>query len=362
VARVVWGAGRRQKGEAMNARQRLVPALAAAVLVAACGSPAVPPDVLDAGAHDAATADAGTVALTPAPFDARYDAHSALRNRCDRSLHLAGSEPLEPGRYPVAIFLVGTRGRHDYPGIVQNILPALARQGFVAASLEYENGELFGAAQNCNLYRDNASCMVRHERDHVAGERHSAVAQLCGRAHADCGKGVVFLGHSQGGLTALQAFRFAPVRPPAPEPMPRLVAAAPLGIGVFGFLFGQQVLDLSGCMGTASLPLAPGRLLAVNGENDAFFNGAKADQAGGQAALEAVTGRACSAPSWDCRDGSGAGWLLVKPAQLSTGTAEHEFMSVPGGSFAEPTWADERTAEPWSLSGIARWLRAQADP
>lgn len=331
--------------------------LALATFATACGiADPVAPEEVDG------SADAGSSRFTPVRFDGHYYAHSWLRNRCDRLLRLTGSEPVEAGRYPVAIFLVGTSGDHDYPGIVDNVLPILARHGFVAASLEYENATAFGAAQNCNLYRDNASCIVGNDADHVGGERRSAIAQLCGRAKADCGQGVVVLGHSQGGLTALQTFRFAPIAPPPPEPMPRLVAAAPLGVGPAGYVAGLRVVDLHDCMTTEMLAIDHSRLLVINGEHDAFFNGPDGDQAGGQAALEAVTGRSCAAPSWDCRAPSGDGYLLVKSGQISTGRAEHEFMSASGTSFGEPHWISPETTDAWGLFATARWLKAQTGP
>lgn len=333
--------------------------IAPLVFVAACGAnePAAPDATvsIDAG-------DASDPTRTPVRFDAEYYGHSWVWNRCDRVLRMTGSEPMEPGRYPVAIFLVGTSGDHDYPGIVENVLPALARQGFVAASLEYENATLLGAAQNCNLYRDNAACMVRNELDHVGSERRSAVAQLCGRAQADCGKGVVFLGHSQGGLTAVQAFRFAPIAPPSPEPMPVLTAVAPMGVGPAGYVLGQRVIDLSECMAATSLAIDPNALLVINGEHDAFFNGPTGDQAGGQDALELVTGRQCAGPTWDCRGADGDGYVLVKPEEVSTGRAEHEFMTIPEHSFAEPNWIAADNHAAWSLANVAGWLRSRTRP
>lgn len=322
----------------------------------------------DAGLGAGAEIDAGleTDAGTPLPagvvaFEDTWKAHSWIWNDCSRALRLSGAEPDRGGPYPVAIFLVGTNGEHDYPGIVANVLPALARRGFVAASLEYENGTAFGAAQNCNLYRDNAACMVRHPEDH-AGGGHSALARLCARARADCGKGVVFIGHSQGGLTAVQAFAHAPAAPPPGRPLPRLVAAAPLGVGSRGWAAGLQVIDLTACMSAANLPVEPSRLLIVNGESDQFFGGPKGDQAGSQAELEAITGLSCPAPSWDCRRANGSGYLLVRGAQVSSGRAGHEYMSTATVSFGEPHWLSPDRAEPWTLDQVAAWLRAQTLP
>jgi len=215
----------------MSTRAHLTSALLA---VAACSAPGVEPAAPDAAEPPPvvdASIDAAPPVFTPTPFGDTYDAHSVLLNRCNHLMHIAGSEPAEPGRYPLAIFLVGTNAQFDGPGIVEHALPLLASHGFVAASVEYENSTLFGAAQNCSLYRDNASCMVRNDSDYVLGERRSALARLCGRARVDCGKGVVILGHSQGGLTALQTFQFTPAEPPSPEPTPRFVAAAPMGFG-----------------------------------------------------------------------------------------------------------------------------------
>ena len=339
--------------------------LVLAGLAAGCVTPPPAPEAdagpadVDAGADEDAGADAG---LAVVAFNDGYDGHSWVWNNCSRSMRLTGSEPESGGPYPVAIFLVGTNGEYGYPGIVGYVLPILASHGFVAASLEYENGTAFGAAQNCNLYRDNASCMVRNADDYADGGTHSAVARLCSRAKADCGKGVVLLGHSQGGLTAVQAFQHAPVAPPAGVPLPRLVAAAPMGVGDKGYVAGVQVVDLTSCMDPPSLPVDQDRLLVVNGENDKFFGGPAADQDGGQTELEAITTLACPRPSWDCRRANGSGYLLVQGAQVSSGVAGHEYMSVAPVSFGEPNWISRTNPEPWALDNVAAWLKAQTSP
>jgi hypothetical protein len=310
--------------------------------------------------------DAAPIVYTPSPFTDTHDAHDVLVNRCSHVMAMVGSEPEETGRYPLAIFLVGTYGHFDAPGITQHVLPTLASQGFVAASIEYENSALFGLGQNCSMYRSNASCLVRNENDYVAGERKSALARLCGRAKADCSKGVVVFGHSQGAMTSLQLFVYPPAVPPVGEPVPRLVAAAPMGIGPVGYLLGLPLVPLEECIGRASLAVDQHKLLVVNGENDGFFNGPKADAAGGQTALEAVTGRACTSPTWDCRGPDGDGYVLVKRTQTSTGSAQHDYMDgyLDGGigAFAEPQWISPQNTDAWGLASTARWLKAQTAP
>jgi len=350
----------------VTARARGLVLAVVAGLSGACDSAS--PDAApqpDASASSDAEVDA-QLTFTPVRFDGHYYAHSVLRNRCDRFTHMVGSEPVEPGRYPVAIFVVGTSGVHDGPGIVDHVLPALAQQGFVAASLDYENETLFGAAQNCNLYRDNASCMIRNDADHVAGERRSAIAQLCARPKADCSKGVVLFGHSQGGMTAIQAFQFDPVQPPIGEPLPRLVAVAPMGVGPLGYIAGIRMIDVRECMTADTIAVAPTRLMVVNGETDRYFNGPDGDQAGGQIALETVTGRICAAPSWDCRDAAGDGYVLVKPSELSHGRAAHDYMhdfnASPVVAFGEPNWISPANLAPWGLYATARWLKAHTGP
>ena len=351
----------------MIARHRWTGIVAAGWIACACdaassGSPDASmgpdaPGLVDTGA------DAAPPVYTPVPFAGQYAAHRVLTNRCDRAMNIVGSEPAEPGRYPVAIFLVGTSGIFDGPGIVEHVLPALTKQGFVAASLQYENSTLFGAAQNCSLYQDNAECMVRNDADYVDGERRSAIAQLCGRAKADCSKGVVVLGHSQGGMTALQTFRFTPATPPADEPMPKLVAAAPMGVGAAGYLAGIRVINLDACMTADTIVADKSKLLIVNGEHDRYFSVPGVEPAGNQVPLETVTGRHCAVPSWDCRGATGDGWVLVQPSELTTGLAVHDYMhdhgADPATPFAEPNWISPDTTAPWGLYSTARWLRAQ---
>jgi len=351
----------------MTAHRSLAILAILATTLAACSfegtateGPDAPPSP-DAPAVADAAVDAPP-AFTPVGFTDTHDAHSVLWNRCNHEMQITGSEPAEPGRYPLAIFLVGTNAQFDAPPIVERVLPLFARHGFVAASVEYENATLFGAGQGCNLYRDNASCIVRNDRDHVEGERHSALARLCYRAKADCSKGVVVLGHSQGGLTALQTFQFTPAPPPG-EPMPRFVAAAPMGIGPTGYVLGVEVLHLESCASAASLAVAPANLLVVNGENDAYFNGPDGDPAGGQRALEAVTGRTCAGSTFDCRGPDGDGWVIVQKTQTATGRATHGYMDVPGvGAFEEPNWSAPTNPDAWALAHTARWLKTRTAP
>ena len=335
------------------------------VIAAACGAdPAHPAEPDAARAPDAPAADAPRDApptWTPVPFADTYAAHDVLQNQCNHQMRITGAEPAEDGRFPLALFLVGTNGQFDTPGVVDRVLPTLVRHGFVAASLEYENSTLFGAAQNCDLYHDNASCMIRNDGDYVQGQRVSALARLCGRAKVDCSRGVVVLGHSQGGLTALQTFRTAPAAPPPGEPVPRLVAAAPMGVGPTGYLFGVPIVHFDTCMTAATLAIDPHHVLVVNGENDAFFNGPAADPAGGDAALMAVTSRTCAVPSWDCRGPAGDGFVLVQKTQTSTGRATHGYMDSDAGAFEEPNWSSPFNMDAWGLYSVSSWLAAQTN-
>lgn len=104
----------------------------------------------------------------------------------------------------------------------------------------------------------------------------SAVSQLCSRAKADCSKGIVVGGFSQGSVLALLARNYDA----------RVQAAYGTGMRVV-----YSAYDLSPCVLSANRSLPGDRLRAVNGERDHFAGGS---QAAVQDSLQRVTGTACA--------------------------------------------------------------------
>ena len=126
---------------------------------------------------------------------------------------------------------------------------------------------------------------------------------------------------------------------------------------------GKTDANGEGKTGTVKPGIDPSKLLVINGENDAHFNGPNEDAVGGDQALESVTGRECPVPSWDCRGPEGDGYVLVKKTQTSTNRATHGYMDLPGvGAFLEPNWSSPLTTDAWGLYSMARWLKARTQP
>jgi hypothetical protein len=120
--------------------------------------------------------------------------------QCGTPMHILVTEPATGGPYPVFVFVTGSWASYQ-SAHVQAILEGAARQGFVAASVEYHTGLL---PPLCGHGWHKTRCMFS-----TSFNPQSALAAICKRPGADCdGHGVVVAGHSQGGAHAAFARNF----------------------------------------------------------------------------------------------------------------------------------------------------------
>ena len=119
---------------------------------------------------------------------------------CGTTKHILLKEPSAAGSYPVLIFLTGTWGIYNdtYPDA---ILTEAANQGFVAASIDYQVNSISKMCEENGWYKTR--CMFS-----TTFHSQSALAAICARPQADCTRGVVVVGHSQGGAHAAMARNF----------------------------------------------------------------------------------------------------------------------------------------------------------
>ncbi|HET7793110.1 MAG TPA: hypothetical protein VFL64_06970, partial [Rhizobacter sp.] len=109
------------------------------------------------------------------------------------SYSIQGTEPAS-GKHPVFIYTVGTTETWNNAQATAAVAE-MAAKGFVAAAVQYDSG-LFGT---CSQILSKARYIYN------SGSTSSAVSKLCARATADCSKGVVVAGFSQGSVIAINA-------------------------------------------------------------------------------------------------------------------------------------------------------------
>ena len=262
-----------------------------------------------------------------APFTARYSGSFGDTGWCIADLGIHGYAPTSPGKHPVFIYTVGTFGQYDATE-ADTIVREMARRGFIAASIEYPNG----LGWSCDQLRNKASCA------YSPWIGASAVSRLCGRVDADCWKGIVVGGMSQGSMMALLAKNYDW----------RVNGAWLMGAtDAFG-LFGA-------CVDNGFRLLSGDHVRAINGERDVFAN---------QSTLQVITGNFCAAGEQSCLRPNGSGWYTVRDSQVQDGEADHCYYTT-GGCTNEPTldtgWAPPAST-PWSLDTNLDWLAQFANP
>jgi dienelactone hydrolase len=246
---------------------------------------------------------------------------------CGSSYNITGREPSLAGTYPVFVYMVGTSESYTHASAIAAV-DSMADRGYVAATIAYPNS-LFG---NCSAISAKAQCAFN------PNSATSAINALCSRPKADCSKGVVVSGFSQGSIMAILAKNFEP----------RVEAAYALGAGV-----QYSSYDLRACVANGKRSLPSSRLRVVNGEVDGFMGG---NASSVRAQLQELTGLTCTSSSYSCLQSNSSGWYMVKAAEVSDGSADHCYMRSGGcaGSKLDQTW--NFGAAPWSVEINLDWL------
>src|SRR5262245_35266232 len=217
---------------------------------------------------------------------------------CASTFNISGQEPDAVGTYPVFVYAVGT-SENFQNGAATAAVAGMANRGYVAATVQYSNGS-FG---NCSAISAKAQCMFNPSS---AG---SAITRLCSRAKADCSKGIVVGGFSQGSIIADLAKNFDA----------RVQAAWGMGDWTTYIIF-----NLSSCVANGSRALASDHLRIVNGGSDVFGGSSSRTQ------LQNITGVSCGSSGVNCLQANGSGWYLVQNNQVGDGSADHCYMRASG--------------------------------
>lgn len=242
---------------------------------------------------------------------------------------ISGQEPSAAGTYPVFVYMVGTWEDHENASAMSAV-SSMADRGYVAASVDYYNSS-FG---------DCATMTRRSKYIFDAGSSKSAISKLCSRSKADCSKGIVVGGFSQGSMLAVLGKNYDS----------RVEAAFGMGAGV-----QYDSYDLRACVADGNRVLAGDRLRAINGEVDSFMGG---NPDAVRAQLEELTGLVGSSGLYSLFRANDSGWYMVNQGEVSDGEAEHCYMRDGGCGFNQNTldanWQSGGSS--WSLEPNLEWL------
>lgn len=284
-----------------------------------------------------ALAGATHLAVAQTSFTMTYKGGSS--STCGTSYSISGAEPSGSGKYPVYVHIGGT-GESYTSNWANAAVQAAAQMGFVAASIQYDNST-FGS---CSTIGQRAKCIFN------PSNVNSAIAKLCSRAKADCSKGMVTGGLSQGSIISVLSHDY------------NSAIRASMGQGTGTYYSGY---DLSSCM-TSGKHTQPGsRLRIVNGQMDMFVGGTVASAG---ASGQRVTGLTCASGSTNCLQSNGSGWYVVQNTQVADGYADHCFMGYGGndllaqcsGALVDPYY--QNGTQPWQLHPTLSWLKTFVTP
>jgi hypothetical protein len=275
----------------------------------------------------AMTGLAAQAQLATTAYSATYKGTSGNSTSCANNYNIVGQEPTAAGSYPVFIYTVGTtESTSNGQGLAA--IKKMAEKGYVAAMVGY-NSSLFGS---CTYISNKTRCIFN------SGSTTSAIATICSRAKADCSKGIVTAGFSQGSIIATLARNFDS----------RVRAA--YGVG----LHKNYTTFSASCVLPANRALPKDRLRAVAGEGDVFGGNTEANN---RTSNIAVTGYTCTGTN--CLQPDGSGWYVIKNNEVVDGTADHCFMRAKGGCTGsqannDANWLNGNNA--WGLNAGLNWL------
>jgi len=281
----------------------------------------------EAHAAEAAPPREAAAALATSAFTSSY--------ACGSTFNIAGQEPTAAGTYPVFVYTIGTSETFTNASATAAVA-AMASRGFVAATVAYNSGT-FGS---CSTIASKARCI------YDSTSTTSAISRLCARAKADCSKGIVVGGFSQGAVIATLARNFDS----------RVQAAWGMGDGV-----QYSIFNLNACMANGNRALPSSRLRVVDGEKDQFI-GPTASNVRSQ--MLSLTGLSCGTGT-NCLQSNGSGWFIVTNALVGDRSADHCYMRQTGDcggsqNALDAGWQSGTAA--WELNANLDWLASFTTP
>lgn len=248
---------------------------------------------------------------------------------------IQGTEPSDGAKHPVFIYTVGTTETWNN-GQATAAVAEMAAKGFVAAAVQYDSS-LFGTC---------SQILAKAQYIYQGSTASSAVAKLCARTTADCSKGIVAAGFSQGSVIAIHGKNFDS----------RVRAA--YGMGAHNL---YSVYDLSSCMNNGKHTQPSSNIRIVNGETDTFPGGTATTV---RTSSQAVTGKTC-AGAYECLNANGSGWIMVKASQVGDLSADHCYQRAAGDCVGAESVLDNgwrNGTGNWGLKANLTWLAGFATP
>lgn len=243
---------------------------------------------------------------------------------CRREYRTRGFEPADGRRHPLFLYFVGTNFSKDPEADIRDNIPAanavteaMARRGFVALMVDYDNTVLALLSD----HRNQTRCLF------ALHEPRSLLQVACALETVDCDLGIATWGHSQGGAVAHLA----------PNHDPRVRAVWTTGYG-----------------GDMPSVLPVNRLRVLAGENENNGKPEVLNKAAGFTPQECPDdGRS------QCLRADGSGWIIVRKADVQT-TADHcwfyRYTCSSAETFLEPSWTDRGSTKAYAIEPNAEWV------
>ncbi len=238
------------------------------------------------------------------------------------------------------VFTAGT-GMPYWYGDAQAYATAMAERGFVAVSVNYDNADY-----TCNC----TQLATKTAQVYDVTDPGSAINAVCALPKADCGRGIVVAGFSQGAHLANLAKDYDS----------RVEAAFLQGNGYTA----STVCDLQACLLDGVTALETHRMRSVIGAHDDYFGCSPEGSYpydGVRAQQEGTTGISCGPSALQCIQGDGSGWYIVETSETAAGYDGHCFHF---GYFYCYTPMDATylngTAD-WCLNPSMDWLASFGD-
>lgn len=292
---------------------------------ASSGSDAAAPRAPDAG-KDAARTTVERFAserLTDPPSYMGSVDNSAA---CSMRYETLGYQPADTTTaHPLFLYFAGTvfakfdlSASRESPAALR-VVEAMARRGFVALSVGYDNGVLAWASD----HRNQLQCLFDQENPE------SLLGTACALPQVDCDFGIATWGHSQGAF---------------------------VGEGAASFDARVRAVWTTGYGGDGGTTFPRERLRVVNGEADG--------NNGSAATLRAIAGLAeseCPDPD-QCLRADGSGFIIVRKSALAMpeqSTADHcwfDRQRCADPLMLEPNWIDPASDKSFALETNADWV------
>lgn len=305
-----------------------------------------------ADALDAANAQTNPVSTFTTSYKAYNDATSwrtkmTLAERCTDTQKIYGARPTTPGTYPVLLYLHGTFADWGKNKEGQEFVKRAASMGYIAMALTYDSNQ---SLNESGLQRQ-AFCMF--DQNHAA----NGISTVCAVSGADCSKGVVLTGFSQGAAIAAIAKNYNP----------QVKAVWAIGLSAYVYPKYKVPTDvLPAPYGTRALP--NDKLVINMGQSSSL--GKKNLLVQDMPSLQQLTGVNCG-DSLTCLQTNGSGYYVVANNEVADGTADHAYwmrvnswweksslsFSLSPKKF-DPGFDLPSTTE-WSIARNLDWLKSQ---